>query len=292
MSAEPFDKGKILEMNEDIKKAKELVDTLAKNFKAQQGTTWEIHLEDGTLYKRGEQTACFAATIQSLKACVDAGLKPKTITYYVEEGHVKENLTPLERKQWFLLLKRVGVIKNKKAAAKLVEGGISYDVTDASLSPCALYLELALCRYINEEPAVVKSVFALMKAGVGFAQALAYSQSKHGRSGGHMVLPFTGGIYNEAAPAQSLGQVLTLNTFIKNRETMDDRKVVEHVKGHGPYGYWEFHQRLGKQNSAIKLKDMANFLSDEMVELFNCETPEEIATKVEESKKKGDSIFV
>lgn len=279
-------------MNKKIKKAKKLVDNLDKTkFKSQCGTTWEIHLEDGSLYEKGNFTACFAGTVRSLKKCLDEEKKPKTVTYFVEDRQQKENLTRDERVAWFSLLKKYGVINNGKEAEKLVDGGITFDVTEGNLSPCSLYLELALCRYINEEPAVVRSMFLLTEAGLGFAQALAYSQSKHGKSSGHMVLPFTGGIYAYKSAASSIGQALSLNNFIKDRTKMDKRQVLAEIKDKG-YGIWKLHEKLSEANADIKLGDLENFLNEEIVELFECDNEKDITTKVKESKEKGESIFV
>lgn len=280
------------DMEEEIKKAKELVDNLdISKFKSQCGTTWEVHLEDGSLYQRGNFTACFAGTVSSLKKCLNEGKTPKTVTYFVEDRKQKENLTREERIDWFELLKKYNVISSEEEAEKLIDEGITFDLSDESLTPCSLYLELALCRYINEEPAVVRSVFLLTEAGLGFAQALAYAQAKHGKSPGHMVLPYTGGIYAQNIAAADAGKALSLSNFIKDRTKMDNRQVVAEIKDKG-YGIWKFHAKLSETNNEIKLGSIDNFLSEEMAGLFNCDNEKDMEALVKESKKKGSSIFV
>jgi hypothetical protein len=279
-------------MIKKVKEAKKKVDALdVSKFKSQCCTTWEVKLKDGTLYKRGELTACFAQAAGSIAKCLREGKEPKTLTYFVEERRQKDNLTDEERVAWFKLLQDNKIITSKEDPEKLVKEGITFDVTDESLSPCSLYLELSLCRYINEEPAVVRSMFILMKAGLSFAHALGYAQNSHGKSSGHMVLPYTGGVYSNGMAVSGTGRVLTLSTFIKNRVSMDERQVLAEIKEKGS-SPWRFHVHLNEKNKDIRLKDLDSFLSEEMVELFNCDTAEDIEAKVKESKEKGESIFV
>jgi hypothetical protein len=278
---------KLQKVIEEVKKIKK------EDFKPQDGTTWEVLLEDGTSYEKAPNTACFAATLRTITKCLKEEKKPKTIVYYVNETENKkaEILPTIVRRKWLVLLKKNGILKTKTPSLTLLTKGIPFDISDENLSPASLYLQLALCRYINEEPAVVTSVLKLTDAGAKFAPALGFSQSKFGRNQIHMVLPIIGGIYSSGNTANKLGNIISLNFFIKDRTFMDNRSFMKNAETEGTHGCWKFFSQLEAKSENIHLSDEENVFSIVIDKILEDESSK-VMEKVNASKEKGEKIFV